>query len=108
MRPKKIRWVKCLPTERCFRPAGRRPAKLAGVTLSLDEFESVRLTHWERQPQSVSATRMHVSRPTFSRILASAHRKLADALVNIRAIKIEGGCCRIAGSGRPHRPRSGS
>jgi predicted DNA-binding protein (UPF0251 family) len=36
---------------------------------------------------------MKISRPTFSRIVASACKKVTDALVNAKAIKIEGGCC---------------
>ncbi|MBI3991207.1 MAG: DUF134 domain-containing protein [Candidatus Omnitrophica bacterium] len=38
---------------------------------------------------------MKISRPAFSRIITSAQRKIADALVNIKAIKIEGGCCKV-------------
>jgi predicted DNA-binding protein (UPF0251 family) len=38
---------------------------------------------------------MGVHRSTISRILDSANYKIADALVNIKAIKIEGGCCEI-------------
>ena len=34
---------------------------------------------------------MNVSRPTFGRIITSAHKKIADALVNGKAIKISGG-----------------
>jgi predicted DNA-binding protein (UPF0251 family) len=40
---------------------------------------------------------MRISRPTFSRILTSAQRKIADGLVNIKAIRIEGGCCKVGG-----------
>ena len=42
-----------------------------------------------------AAKRLKISRPTFSRIIASAHNKIADAFVNTKAIKIEGGCCKI-------------
>jgi predicted DNA-binding protein (UPF0251 family) len=38
---------------------------------------------------------MKVHRSTISRIMASANTKIADALVNIKALKIEGGCCEI-------------
>lgn len=93
MRPKKSRWVKCLPDERCFRPKGRALRKLEGVLVSLDEFEAVRLSDMEQLYHAEAAKLMRVSRPTFTRILASARKKIADALVNIKAIKIEGGCC---------------
>ena len=97
MRPKKTRWVKCLPGERCFRPKGRPLHALEGVVLSLDEFEAMRLACWEEMKQADAAKLMKISRPTFSRIVASACRKVTDALVNVKAIRIEGGCCTIAG-----------
>ncbi len=96
MRPKKIRWIKCEPGERCFRPKCKPLGKLDGVYLTLDEFEAVRLADLEELKQEEAAKRMNISRPTFSRIISSAHRKIGDALVNIKAIRIEGGCCEIA------------
>lgn len=97
MRPKKTRWVKCAPKERCFKPLCRPLNKLEGVFLSLDEFEAVRLACLEGLKQIDAAKLMKVSRPTFSRILTSAQNKIADGLVNIKAIRIEGGCCKIRG-----------
>jgi predicted DNA-binding protein (UPF0251 family) len=95
MRPQKTRWVKCAPGERCFRPQCKSSDKLEGVNLTLDEFEALRLADLEELNQEEAARLMHISRPTFCRIIASAHKKVADALVNIKAIKIEGGCCTI-------------
>jgi predicted DNA-binding protein (UPF0251 family) len=95
MRPKKTRWVKCEPTERCFRPRCKPLNKLKGVYLTIDEFEAIRLADLEGLKQEHAAKKMRVSRPTFSRIICSAHNKVGDALVNIKAIKIEGGCCKI-------------
>lgn len=100
MRPKKTRWVKCVPGERCFRPQCKSLSKCEGVYLSLDEFESVRLACLEELKQVDAAKCMKISRSTFSRILASAHRKIADGLVNIKAIRIEGGCCKVGGRSR--------
>lgn len=100
MRPKKTRWVKCLPGERCFRPQCRPLNKLEGVYLTLDEFEAIRLSCLEEMKQEDAAKLMKVSRPTFSRIETSAHKKIADALVNIKAIRIEGGCCKVGGKSR--------
>jgi predicted DNA-binding protein (UPF0251 family) len=96
MRPKKTRWVKCLPGERCFQPKCRKTVALEGVEVTIDEFEAVRLADLEELKHSQAAHLMKVSRPTFTRILSVAHKKIADGLVNIKAIKIEGGCCRIA------------
>ena len=111
MRPKKTRWIKCNPGERCFRPAEtgttssreraktrprRRPAvPLQGVVLSLDEFEALRLFDLQKLDQNAIARRMKVHRSTVSRILTSARHKVSDALVNLKAIKIAGGCCEV-------------
>ena len=95
MRPKKTRWVKCAPGERCFRPKCRQGSDLDGVYLTIDEFEAVRLADVENLKQVDAAKKMKISRPTFSRIINSAHQKIGDALVNIKAMKIEGGCCEI-------------
>ncbi|MFA6358410.1 MAG: DUF134 domain-containing protein [Candidatus Omnitrophota bacterium] len=95
MRPKKTRWVECVPGERCFKPLCKPLNKLEGVYLTLDEFEAVRLSCLEGMKQVDAAKLMKISRSTFSRIETSAHKKIADALVNIKAIRIEGGCCSV-------------
>jgi len=95
MRPKKTRWIECEPDERCFRPQCRPLSKIGGVTLTLDEFEAIRLSCLKGLDQERSARLMKVHRSTVSRILSSAHKKIADALVNIKAIRIEGGCCKV-------------
>ena len=95
MRPKKTRWIKCLPGERCFKPICKHLNKLKSVRLTLDEFEAVRLADLDEMKQVDAAKRLKISRSTFSRIVASAHNKIADGLVNIKAIRIEGGCCKI-------------
>lgn len=95
MRPKKTRWIKCAPTERCFRPQCKPLHQLQGVVLSLDEFEAIRLSDLKKLTQTQVAKAMGVHRSTISRILDSAHEKIADAFVNIKAIKIEGGCCKV-------------
>ena len=95
MRPKKTRWIKCLPGERCFKPMCKPLDKVKGVFLTLDEFEAVRLADLDGLKQVDAAKRLKISRPTFSRIVASARNKIADGLVNIKAIRIEGGCCKV-------------
>ncbi len=97
MRPKKTRWVTCEPGERCFRPQCKPESDLKGVILSLDEFETMRLSYLEGYDQGRIAKQMRIHQSTISRILASAHKKVTDALVNIKAIRIEGGCCTVAG-----------
>lgn len=59
--------------------------------MALDELEAVRLADLEGLYQEQAAARMGVSRPTFGRILMSAHRKVAEALVAGKMLRIEGG-----------------
>ena len=94
MRPKKTRWIKCDPSERCFKPANKSGDRGA-VVLTLDEFEAVRLLDYKGLSQIETATMMRVHRSTVSRIISSARHKIAQALVDIRTLKIEGGCCRV-------------
>ena len=65
------------------------------IDLTIDEFEAIRLADLECLTQAKIATQMKVHRSTISRIIESGHKKVADAFVNIKAIKIEGGCCKI-------------
>ena len=100
MRPKKTRWIKCEPGERCFKPICKPLSKLKNVYLTLDEFEAIRLGDFEGLKQIDAAKKLKISRPTFSRIISSARDKISDGLVNIKAIRIEGGCCKIVKKGR--------
>ncbi|MBU0605849.1 MAG: DUF134 domain-containing protein [Candidatus Omnitrophica bacterium] len=95
LRPKKTRWIRCLPGERCFKPLCKPLNKLKSVHLTLDELEALRLADLDGMKQVDAAKRLKISRPTFSRIVSSARNKIADGLVNIKAIRIEGGCCRV-------------
>lgn len=86
-----------MPGERCFIPKYKFADKKAEIFLSLDEFEAIRLSCFEGLKQEEAARLMRVSRPTFSRIVNSGHKKIADALVNIKTLRIEGGCCKVKG-----------
>lgn len=105
MRPKKIRWILCELGERCFKPLCKEANNLKGVILSFDELEAIRLADLLKLYQIDAAKRMMISRSTFSRILASAHYKIADALINIKAIKIEGGCYKVGGEIKHEREK---
>jgi predicted DNA-binding protein (UPF0251 family) len=61
------------------------------VILQIDEVEAIRLADLEELYQEDAAKKMHVSRQTFGNIIDSAHKKIADAIVNSKAIKIKGG-----------------
>ena len=73
-----------------FKPAGRG-FRLAESLLTMDELEAVRLNDYEELDQEKAAKQMGISQPTFHRLLLSARRKIADALINGKAIRIEGG-----------------
>jgi predicted DNA-binding protein (UPF0251 family) len=64
---------------------------LENVGLTVDEFEAIRLKDSEGLEQTEAAESMGISQPTFSRVIDSGRRKVADALVNGKAIRIEGG-----------------
>jgi predicted DNA-binding protein (UPF0251 family) len=78
-----------------FHPAGIPARELGEIVLALDEFEAIRLADLEGFYQEQAAERMSVSRPTFGRILAVAHRKVAEALAHGKTLKIEGGTIRV-------------
>ena len=59
--------------------------------ISLPEFEAIRLIDFERISQAKAGEKMQVSQSTLSRMLSSGRRKIADAIINGKAIKIEGG-----------------
>ncbi|MGQ9546759.1 MAG: DUF134 domain-containing protein [Dehalococcoidia bacterium] len=90
-RPLKMRCVAQLPTTGFFRPAGVPVSILQAVRLSVEEAEAIRLKDLEGLEQEECAEKMRISRPTFHRVLESARKKLADALINGKAIQIEGG-----------------
>ena len=95
-RPAKLRCVAQLPNIGFFRPMGIPANALQSVRLSLEELESIRLKDLEGLEQEECAQQMRISRPTFHRILQSARGKLADALINGKAIQIEGGDFELA------------
>ena len=74
-----------------MKPAGIPSRDLEEVLLGFDEAEALRLADLEGLYQEAAARRMGVSRPTFSRIVESARRKTADAILNGKALRIEGG-----------------
>lgn len=64
---------------------------LEEIQLLVEEAEAIRLKDMEKLEQEQCAERMNISRSTFSRLLDSARQKIADALLNGKAIRIEGG-----------------
>jgi predicted DNA-binding protein (UPF0251 family) len=71
--------------------------ELQEVVLNVDELEAIRLADLEGLYQDGAAGRMGVSRATFGRIVDSARRKVAEALVHGKALAINGGVVAWAG-----------
>ncbi|CEP66006.1 Uncharacterised protein family UPF0251 [Moorella glycerini] len=96
-RPPKCRRVEFIPGITYFKPAAVPLRQLEEVVLAVEELEAIRLKDIEGLEQEDCAARMRVSRPTFFRILNAARGKVADALINGKAIRVEGGVYRLAG-----------
>ena len=90
-RPSKCRRVEFKPQITYFKPAGVPKYKLQELVLHVEELEAIRLKDKEKLEQEECAEKMHVSRPTFQRILMSAREKIAAAITDGKAIRIEGG-----------------
>lgn len=91
VKPKKERRVESPPRFSFFKPAGVPAARLETIILSIDEYEAVRLADIENLNHLEAAKSMEISRPTFTRLLNSAHKKIGNAIINGYAIRIEGG-----------------
>ena len=89
-RPFKCRRICGTPETDYFKPRGIPLSDLQEVGLTIDEFEALRLADLEELYQEDAAKKMDISRQTFGNIIATAHKKIADAIVNGKALKIEG------------------
>ena len=112
VRPCKLRKIGLDPNCTYFKPRGIPLINLEEVILPKDALEAVRLVDFEGLYQDAAAEKMGVSRPTIGRLLEQARKVIADALINGKAIRIQGGnvaieepefktCCR--GRGRRGR-----
>lgn len=99
-RPRIPRRVWSEPSVTYYKPAGVRMVGLEQVVLTVDEFEAIRLRDHEGKNQTEAAKKMGISQPTFQRLYDSARKNIADAIVNGKAIRIEGGHYRMMGRGR--------
>ena len=90
-RPRHCRRVGWMPQADFYKPRGIPLSVLQHVSLTVDELEAIRLADLGGLYQEQAAEKMNISRQTFGRILESAHKKIADALVNSKALSIEGG-----------------
>lgn len=95
-RPRLCRRVSFKPRTTYFKPAGVRITELNEIILTVDEIEALRLKDLLELDQEKAAKEMNISQPTFHRLILSARKKVSEAIVKGKAIKIEGGHYRLA------------
>lgn len=95
MRPTKDRHVEQLPPVAQFKPVGVPIFAVDEIVISVEEMEAIRLADMEGLDQGPAAEQMGVSRPTFHRVLAKAHVKIAQFLWQGKSLRIEGGNYRM-------------
>lgn len=100
-RPKRPRYIINHPVVNTFIPEGTHSQE--EVTLSLEEFEAIRLIDYDGLDQSQAAEIMRVSRQTVGRILKSGRYKLSKFVVEAHRLKVEGGCFKMHHKGHGHR-----
>jgi predicted DNA-binding protein (UPF0251 family) len=90
-RPTKERKVLEPPKIQGMKPMGVPARFLEYVYLTLDEYEAIRLADFEKLDHQAAAGIMGVSRPTFTRLIEKAHQQVAEAIVGVKELVIEGG-----------------
>ena len=106
VRPQKNRLVGYNPEVSYFKPRGIPMLDLDEVQLTVDEREAIRLADLQGMSHEAAGRQMGVSRATFGRIVQRARQSVADALINGKAIKVEGGNFRIVDEHRRFRCRA--
>jgi predicted DNA-binding protein (UPF0251 family) len=88
-RPKIPRFLRFNPGVLYFKPRGVPLMELEEIVLMPDEVEALKLYEVNNLDQIQAAKEMKISQPTFARILGKAHKKIANAIINGKAIRIE-------------------
>lgn len=87
-RTKCHRTVSFNPSVKYYKPQGIPLCELSEVVLELDEVEAIRLADFRGLYHDEAAKQMNISRQTFGRLVEVARRKVADAILNGKAIRI--------------------
>ena len=90
-RPQRQRIVTGQPVATVYKPLGIPARNIQWINLTLDEFEAIRLIDGDGMDQDTVADQMGVSRPTVTRIIASARSKIANVITHGYALEIQGG-----------------
>ena len=88
VRPRLCRRIRFNPNVTYFKPQGVPMRFLEVVELTVEELESLRLKNIKGLDQEAAAKKMNTSQSTFQRILSSAYKKISEALIKGKAIKI--------------------
>ncbi len=84
-----LRRIRFNPHIRYFKPRGIPLKSLLEVELTVEEVEALRLKNIENLKQVECALKMNTSQSTFQRILSSAYKKISEAIIKGKAIKIK-------------------
>jgi predicted DNA-binding protein (UPF0251 family) len=87
-RPRKQRRICCNPTSDYFKPRGIPMYELQEIIIDHAELEALRLADLLAYSHEKAANEMKISRATFGRIVEVARRKVADGILNGKAIRI--------------------
>ncbi|MEJ2104503.1 MAG: DUF134 domain-containing protein [Ignavibacteriaceae bacterium] len=87
-RPRKQRRICCNPTSDYFKPRGIPMYRLQEIIIDHAELEALRLADLLAYSHEKAANEMKISRATFGRIVEVARRKVADGILNGKAIRI--------------------
>lgn len=90
-RPRKWRKVCCLPMNDLYGPLNGPEPTAEIITMTVEEYETIRLIDFEGLTQEECALRMQVARGTVQAIYKDARFKLAKSLINGERLKIGGG-----------------
>ncbi|HZK39347.1 MAG TPA: DUF134 domain-containing protein [Clostridia bacterium] len=114
-RPRKWRRVCCLPDSDRFGPLDAMDNDQDSVTMSIDEYETIRLIDLEGFTQEECAAQMKIARTTVQGMYGDARKKISESLVNSKVLRIEGGDYRLCDGqaaecrqGGCHRHRRGN
>jgi len=88
VRPRLCRRIRFNPNITYFKPQGVPMRFLEVVELTTEEAEALRLRNIKDLDQEEAAKKMNTSQSTFQRILSSAYKKITEALIEGKAIKI--------------------
>ena len=88
-RPRKGRNIRFRAKSTYYKPAGIPIRDLEEVVMTKEEMEALRLKNIEGLDQEQASKKMNISQPTFHRTLSIASKKLTEAVVKGKAIRIE-------------------